>query len=72
MLREAVSGWCVVRVMGSKPCCGPMPPQKLLPGYMLVIWVSATGVQGNMLTQDQMWEDIYVSSFRPFLPCLEG
>lgn len=40
---------------GSKPFEGPMPPQKLLPGWMLVIWLSATGVQGNMLTRDEMW-----------------
>ena len=55
MLQGAVSLCCAVRTMSSKPFGGPMPPQKLLPGWMLVIWLSATGVQGNILTRDQIW-----------------
>ena len=54
MLRGAVSTLCAVRAMRSKSFDGPMPPQKLLPGWMLVTWLSATCVQGGVLTGERM------------------
>ena len=35
---------------GGQAFGGPMSPQKLLPG-----WTSAIGVQGSMLSRDQVW-----------------
>lgn len=55
MLHRVVSSMCVIKVKVSRPFEGPGPPRKLLTGWALMIWWSATSAQGIKKALDPMW-----------------
>ena len=55
MLQGVVSLMCIVMVKVSRPFEGPRPLRKLLTGWVLMIWWSATSAQGIKKALDPMW-----------------